>query len=556
MIKLTNMKQLILTILLFSPISLIAQPWQWSKQIGGSGMDNAHIIHIDGQHSVYICGDYARNLAPPWYGVNCIFESDTLYGNNSSFIAKYNSNGTFIWARNFAPNNSSKIYATAYDSVSESFFIAGMYHNSINLQGCSLTGSSQTFFLYKMDLNGNCVWSKNIGNCCQMSAMTCDQYGNLYITGRISPGCEKIDTCHVEPGTYIAKFNPTGTSLWVKTITPYGGDYIYILKLIYQDNNLYGMGNPTGGGTPLIIDTIVRQFPIYNSPMGIICMDSTAHAKWLMVDGFPIAGLQFQPGGINSQGDLYCFASIGDITILGHDTLYRSVGSNVVVKYSNQGELLDYNQLLFETNYNGQNGMGICVQNDGTYYITGSFSGTAIFGDYTVTANAAPDLFLAHFTDSGDCLGVDHVGGGHGTSVAADETGVYVTGIFSPQPSNTGSMTIGENTFQTRGFEDIVFAKHDLMTGTSELKQANDNTLVIYANPNKGSFRVKIPADFANAKDLVLSIYDMKGKLIGKQAISLHEENQAINIYGQPAGSYAITLSDGRRSYRGKMVVE
>ena len=550
------MKKITIIIAFLLPLILHSQPWQLSKQIGGTGMDNAQIFHIDSQHNVYIKGDYARNIAPPWYGLNCVFENDTLYGNNSSFIAKYSENGTLSWVHNFAPNSSSIIYSITYDSISESFFIAGMYHNSVNLQGCGLTGSSQTFFLYKMDLNGNCIWSKNIGGCAEMFALTCDQYGNLYMSGTISAGCTLIDTCHADPGTFIAKFNPEGWCQWVKTITPPSNSYFSFARLIFQNNDLYALGYINGGGTTLIIDTIVRQIPADNYPLGIICLDSMAHAKWLVLDSYPYGDFEYDACGVNNQGDFYIFRPTEDTTYLGNDTLISQGKSSLIMKYNKEGNLLGYNHLLCGSTYIGQNGRGLCVQNDGTYYITGSFSGTASFGNYTITADAAPDMFLAHFTDSGDCLGVDHVGGGHGTSVAADETGVYITGVFSPKPSNTGSMTIGGNTFHTRGFEDIVFAKHDLMTGTEEIKQATDYSLVIYANPNKGSFRVKIPVDFSNEKQLELSIFDMKGKLIGKQSLSVSDENPGINIYGQPSGTYSIRLSNGSKSYGGKMIVE
>jgi hypothetical protein len=551
------MKKITIIVAFLLPLILHSQSWQWSKQVGGTGMDNAKIFHIDSQHNVFICGYYAEQLAPPWNGLNCIIDTDTLYGFNSSFIAKYHENGALDWAHNLAPNGNSLAGPIAFDSLSQSFYMAGSFTNAVNLQGCNLTGSGQNFFLYKMDLSGNCIWSKNIGKCPYYSALTCDPQGNLFMAGSTQPGCTTIDTCHVEPGTFIAKFNPSGAIQWARTITPFSECYLQIVNLMFRNNNLYALGYKSGGGNTLIIDTIVRQIPTDNFPMGIICMDSSAHAKWLKLDAFPFGGLGCNSSGINSQGDLYCFVVISDNTILGKDTLLSTGGAGkVIVKYNKDGEMLEYNHLVIPTTYNGQNGKGLCVQDDGTYYITASFSGTTTFGNYTITADAAPDMFVAHFTDSGDCLGVDHVRGGHGTSVAADETGVYVTGIFSPQPSNTGSMTIGGNTFHTRGFEDIVFAKHDLMTGTEEIKQATDYSLVIYANPNKGSFRVKIPTDFANEKQLELSIFDMKGKLIGKQSLSVSDENPGINIYGQPSGTYAIRLSNGSKSYGGKMIVE
>jgi hypothetical protein len=531
--------------------------WQWAKHIGGTGMDNADIFHIDNEQSVYVRGFYAKATFPQWQGVNCIIDDTiNLSGYNSSFIAKYHKNGNLVWVHNLAPNNYSLVGPIVYDSVTESFFMAGSFYDSVNLQVCKQLGSGQNFFLYKMDLNGNCIWSRNIGKCPNYSALTCDRSGNLYMAGSIPPGCTTLDTLQVEPGTFIAKFNPDGSCLWAKTITPDSDNYIYITKLIFQNNDLYAFGTINGPGGNLVIDTITWQIPLHNHPMGIICMDSSAHAKWLLLDAFPVGALDYKSCGANDQGDFYCLVGINGTTFLGHDTLVSPGVSRVVVKYNKDGVLLGYNQIIFETTYTGQNGMGLSVQNDSTYYLTGSFSGTASFGSYTITAEKDPDLFLVHYRDSGECLGVDHIGGGQGTSIASDGTGVYITGVFSPQPSNTGSMTIGTSTFQTYGFEDIVFAKHDLLTGAEEKKTAIHNTLIIYANPNKGSFRVVIPDDLNHEKNLVLTIYDNKGRVIRREPLNVSDETPRIDIPGASQGVYPITLSNGETTYRGKLVVE
>jgi hypothetical protein len=368
-----------------------------------------------------------------------------------------------------------------------------------------------------------------------------------------------VDTCHFGGGSYIAKFNVNGTSLFAKTKVAIETNLNFKIQTIKSfENNIFATAYVFSNNKPLLIDTI--SIPILCescSGIVILCMDTVAKAKWVKVDGLPHSAIVSGLMDMNKSGDIYCFASTAGLCTFSDDTIISQGTNRIVVRYNKSGIMLGYNHLNFPESYSGPfNTGGITVKNDNSYFITNSFQGSVKFGNDTVTSLSNCDLFLAHFSDNGECLGFDNLGNGQGCSIATDETGIYITGVFPPFPSDAGSIAIGEDNFSTYGYEDIIFAKHDLMTGTRELKQANDNTLVIYANPNKGSFRVKIPAGFANAKDLVLSIYDMKGKLIGKQAISLHEENPAINIYGQPAGSYAITLSDGGRSYRGKMVVE
>jgi len=212
--------------------------------------------------------------------------------------------------------------------------------------------------------------------------------------------------------------------------------------------------------------------------------------------------------------------------------------------------------LQFNFGYGGYNAPGLYLSSPGSYFITDSFTGTAVFGLDTITSISPSDLFIARLSDSGDCLGFDHVGSGQGLSVVADGSGVYMTGVFSNFPSDTGSIRIGNDYFTTYGFEDIVFAKHDLMTGIEKGRTAGDNNLVIYANPNKGSFRVKLPDEFLHENNLSLTVYDSQGKIIKSRNISLNQDYPRLDIFGQSPGVYFVTVSNGKKSYSGKMVVE
>jgi hypothetical protein len=549
-----------LTCHFFTAFFLYSQSWQWSKQIGGEGLDLASISYIDAGHNSYIFGRYAYTFVPQFNGWNCYIGEETLHGKNASFIAKYSENGNLVWVKNLVSSgNDANLIVMEYDTASNALFLAGGYATSLALPGCNLSGSGYHSFLAKMDLDGNCLWAKNIGTYLGISAMTIDHSGNVFIAGNTSSGVKMIDTCRFGGGSYIAKFNPSGTVLFAKTIVAIETNINFSIETLkFFDDNIFVNGNVNSNNKPLIIDTI--NIPIsceWCSGIVVICFDTVAKARWINLDGLPASSISNRSMGMNYKGDIYCYAFTGGTCTFSDDTIVSQGTNSIVVIYNKSGIILGYNHLLFSSGYSGYfNHGGITVNNEGSYYITNNFEGLAKFGNDTVTAISNCDLFLAHFNDNGECLGVDNIGGGLGTSIAVDETGVYMTGILSPFPSDTGSMVIGNNMFSTYGFEDIVFAKHDLMTGTEEIKQATDNSLVIYANPNKGSFRVKIPIDFANEKQLELSIFDMKGKLIGRQSLFVSDGNQEINIHGQPPGTYTIRLSNGQKSHAGKLVVE
>jgi hypothetical protein len=96
-----------------------------------------------------------------------------------------------------------------------------------------------------------------------------------------------------------------------------------------------------------------------------------------------------------------------------------------------------------------------------------------------------------------------------------------------------------------------------MITGIQKKTLKNDgNSIVIYANPNKGSFRVIVPEDFINEKSLLLNIYDNTGKLIKNQYLQITDDRPSVDIYGVKPGQYSITVSNGKKIYYGKMIVE
>ncbi|MCX6292075.1 MAG: T9SS type A sorting domain-containing protein [Bacteroidetes bacterium] len=542
------------------PLMLNAQSWQWAKQIGGTGFDAAYISHIDSQHNIYLYGRYAKDLGiPQFIGFNCYLSTDSLIGQNGSFIAKYSENGNLIWVRNIvSPSHYAVLDAMGFDSVSNVFYLSGVYENSCTIAGCGLSSPGYKTFLSKIDTAGNCIWSKNIAIGSNLLCLTFDNHGNVYSAGW-APNGAVVDTITVAAGAFIAKFDSSGNCLWAKTKVSFisfsSMPIFFISQIKFYNNNVYASGSISGSNDTISIDTISKVIPCTNcAGTGIVCMDTSANVKWFRLDGLPYAQ---GPIGMNNNGDIYLYALGGDTCYFGTDTIKGNGSWSVIVKYDQNGNIYGYHQMNFSTNYSGDvRSIGLNVQSDGTYYITNSFSGTAVFGSYTISAGNAPDLFIARFNDAGDCLGLDHVGGSHGTCIAADGSGVYVTGVFSPFPSDSGMLSIGSSNFSTHGYEDIVFAKHNLLTGTGGESRIANNTLIIYANPNKGSFRLKVPDDFVNERHLLLNIFDDSGKLIRQQQLNMNDEHPKLDIFGEAKGTYHVTLSNSKKIYSGKMIVE
>ena len=100
---------------------------------------------------------------------------------------------------------------------------------------------------------------------------------------------------------------------------------------------------------------------------------------------------------------------------------------------------------------------------------------------------------------------------------------------------------------------DEVKGKLDALKGVSIW---NADELLIYANPNQGSFWIKVPAGVRNEPDLLLSVYDNSGRLVRAQQLNRDSGDPRMDVVGLRPGLYIVTLSGGERTYHESMVVE
>ena len=198
-------------------------------------------------------------------------------------------------------------------------------------------------------------------------------------------------------------------------------------------------------------------------------------------------------------------------------------------------------------------GSSVFTDTENNIYITGAFSGSARFGSFNVTASTSSDMFVAKYNAAGTCLGVNTAGNAFGTTVVADASGsCYITGGFV-DTANFGSTVLislaGEKT-------NIFTAKSNFNTGISEVQKTANNNLFIYANPTTGKCNITVPDDFLNENNLTLSIFDNSGKIIQQKKLEMSVNKIKLDLEAEAKGIYTAVLSNGKKSYTGKIVFE
>ncbi len=383
----------------------------WHNRIGNISLDVPGGIDLDNQNNCYFSGTYYETIK--------FTPEDSLIhkGNGDVFIAKYNSNGTFQWAKRVA--SCSTIQSTAdlkYDRFSNNIVLAGFFRDTLvfennNVKVDTLFGNSNvSTFIAKFDNNCNYIWGKRF-----LSTNTLTRIKKIgiskngYYFGGHFQGDMILDIGTISglaPNNYesfVFKTDLNGNGLWVRRIR---GPLTENFRTLTTDeyDNVYLLGN-------------------YNSPS--VTIDSTA-----------------------SITNTYS-GNIG-----GYDTY--------MAKYNRSGVL----QWFLRKGSTARDIYNDFVVRNNVIYATGYFANQIVFQHDTLRTDNPlnEDAFLAAFNQIGDPIaGVSIVGTGNyndaGTIVNMDANSrAYVSGYYKSQQIQIGDQTYTSNNVNK---SDLFFAIYE-----------------------------------------------------------------------------------------------
>ncbi len=227
----------------------------WAISIGGDEFDFGVKLVVDHDENIYIIAN---------------FNSPSLKVGDSTFtrqnlgpyflLIKFNAQGKILWAtvdetasKKVDPeaiivNKTGEIYITGYFNCGTLKFGKNTLNNIANYDG------SADVFIVKYDSDGRVLWEKNFGGnkSDEANDITIDSEGNIYIVGDYSQKIDfdsysltnantNSDSNGWSPDIFIAKLDPLGNVLWVKS---YGGIDLDNGEGIFVDKkqNLYVTG--------------------------------------------------------------------------------------------------------------------------------------------------------------------------------------------------------------------------------------------------------------------------------------------------------------------------
>ena len=384
------MKKTLLLVLLFLCTTFIfaqSDVWQWVEQAGGIGNDYGRSITIDSSGNSYITGYF--------YGT-ASFGSTTLTTTGSGavdiFVAKLDSSGNWLWAKQAGGNNWDVGFGIATDSSGNSY-VTGFFAESASFGSTTLTSSGgEDIFVAKLDSSGNWLWAKQAGGTGLDIGygIATDSSGNSYVTGFFAESASFGSTTLTSSGgedIFVAKLDSSGNWLWAKQAGGTSPDYGWGIAIDSSGNSYvtgYFEGTASFGTTNLTSSGVQDIF--------IAKLDSSGNWLWVKQAG----GNNWDVGfGIatDSSGNSYITGLFAEFASFGSTTLTSSGQDDIfVAKLDNNGNWLWVKQA---GGISSDEGFAITTDSSENSYVTGYYQGTASFGSIELTSSGGNDIFIA-----------------------------------------------------------------------------------------------------------------------------------------------------------------
>jgi hypothetical protein len=572
-------KQLLALLFILSSSFLIecnAQSWMWARQAvpqqhPSKGLGDAAVAAVDGSGNVYLPGDYKDSLS---FGAVSIWASDSNLG---AFIAKYDSNGNFLWVRSSVDSlytSTTEGFSAAADGSGNAFF-TGFFQGYSRFGVYMLSSVPEEPFLVKYSSTGNVIWAKQSTGTGEgyANSVVADAKGNAYITGSCNGDIVFGSDTVKNGGVFLVKYNNAGNVKWVKqsTLPSDNCDVESYSVVLDQSGNVYISG--------FFIDTtIFGPYTLkvpghFGSECGFLAKyDSNGNLLWAKQ---PVPFRKFGTSVLTSvtidgMGNLYTTGyfedsvSFGGITLVYLDFAYWDVflakydpSGNVI--WAKQGKVLDGND------WEGYSVASDTLKRGGGYMIMGSSFTSPFklkFGADTfnlVTGHTSASV-LVRFDSAGNIICSSNVFSegdeDDGDGVGVDHSGKHI--YYGGDLYNGAAF--GSDTLKAGGDAPFVArwqpCEPVIEEGANNIQSTNINA-VLFPNPNKGYFQLGI-SNYELGMNSKVEIYNMLGEMIYNETLRQAQGDNIIDLPCKSAGVYLyrVLTETGEQISEGKFIIE
>lgn len=233
----------------------------WAKNIKGTNnrFVQGDLIRIDANGDIVVAGAF-RDSADFDPGPNAsILAPKGL----TTFIAKYDTAGNYIWAKSMASDSgSSSAYGIATDRYNN-IYVSGRIQGTVYFDpgtpnSVQVSANNADNYVVKFDSDGNYIWGHRMGSSSAANSqeegigLTVDGHGNVISTGfygdsiTFSSGSTVVLGQPGVPTSCVVKHDSTGNLTWAFNIPSFGGYTGGQNVAVDEAGNIYAVGAMIG----------------------------------------------------------------------------------------------------------------------------------------------------------------------------------------------------------------------------------------------------------------------------------------------------------------------
>jgi hypothetical protein len=210
----------------------------WARTWGGSNYDGGEGVAVDASGNIYLTGSFS--------GASVDFNPDPIatdphssVGDADVFLSRFDSSGTFMWARTWGGDTVSSGLDVAVDGSGNAYATGIFKGTSVDFNPDSTavdlhsSNGQSDIFLSKFDSTGTFAWARTWGgsNYDNGLGVAVDGSGGVYVTGYflsksvdLNPDPTAVDFhwSHGLQDVFLSKFDSSGAFVWART---WGGTY-------------------------------------------------------------------------------------------------------------------------------------------------------------------------------------------------------------------------------------------------------------------------------------------------------------------------------------------
>jgi hypothetical protein len=360
----------------------------WSKRFGDQDYQEGFAVAVDADGNVFIIGDFTGTVN---FGGGPL----TSAGAFDIFIAKFSASGAYLWSRSFGDADDDQYGIDVAVDQAGSVIATGYFAGTVDFGGGPLTSTGGSdIYLAKFGSNGEYLWSRRFGDAGDQegNSVAVDASGNVLLAGGFSGSVDFGGGVLASAGQEdicIAKFTAAGAHLWSKAFGDATSQKATSGAIDVSGNPVitgYFEGTVDFGGGPLTSAGGNDIFLAELNPSG-------AH---LWSKRFGGAGDQNSLSvATDAERNAIITGAFGGTVNFGGGTLTSAGESDIFIAKFDQSGAYAWSK-RFGDRF-AQTSLWVAADPDGNVVITGAFEGGVNFGGGPFLSAGLLDIFVAKF---------------------------------------------------------------------------------------------------------------------------------------------------------------